>query len=291
MAITELKEAILLLKRMPSLWIPGIVGGILAAALWVTLNLSGTFFASRLLVIFGLVLLLFTTGMLVIIRNNEGDLRTMLAGGIRYYFRVLLPQLIIIFGVMLIFTLVMVTFSLIGASSDISMVTALTFGFMIPIVLLTFFYDTAAVFEEKKVFESIQRSIQLVMTHISDVITFLLVCAAISIGIIFILMIIWEAFLYDRLEPITLYNETQLQTFTPDQLIALIGPGVCGSRQLFSLSGFFYSSRFSIPIRHVSSGNWLAGLLSPSSRQPGTMTAKGVGININKQDHIFLSRV
>jgi hypothetical protein len=225
MAITELKEAIILLKRMPSLWIPGIVGGILAAALWVTLNLSGTFFASRLLVIFGLVLLLFTTGMLVIIRNNEGDLRTMLAGGIRYYFRVLLPQLIIIFGVMLIFTLVMVTFSLIGASSDISMVTALTFGFMIPIVLLTFFYDTAAVFEGKKVFESIQRSIQLVMTHISDVITFLLVCAAISIGIIFILMIIWEALLYERLEPITLYNETQLQTFTPDQLIALIGPG------------------------------------------------------------------
>jgi hypothetical protein len=225
MAITELKEAILLLKRMPSLWIPGIVGGILAAALWVTLNLSGTFFASRLLVIFGLVLLLFTTGMLVIIRNNEGDFRTMLTGGIRYYFRVLLPQLIIIFGVMLIFTLVMVTFSLIGASSDISMVTAITLGFMIPIVLLTFFYDTAAVFEERKVFESIRRSIQLVMTHISDVITFLLVCAAMSIVIIFILMIIWEAFLYDRLEPITLYNETQLQTFTPEQLIALIGPG------------------------------------------------------------------
>ena len=92
MAITELKEAIILLKRLPSLWIPGIVGGILTAALWVTLNLSGTFFAGRLLVIFGLVLLLFTTGLLVIIRNNEGDLRTMLTGGIRYYFRVLLPQ-------------------------------------------------------------------------------------------------------------------------------------------------------------------------------------------------------
>lgn len=225
MAITELKEAITLLKRMPSLWVPGIVGGILAAALWVTLNLSGTFFAGRLLVIFGLVLILFTTGMLVVIRNNEGDLRTMLAGGIRYYFRVLLPQLIIIFSVMLIFTLVMVTFGLIGASSDISMVIALTFGFMIPTVLLTFFYDTAAVFEEKKVFDSIRRSVQLVMTQINEVIAFLFVCAAISIGIIFVLMIIWEAFLYDKLEPITRYNETQLQTFTPDQLIALIGPG------------------------------------------------------------------
>ena len=225
MAITELKEAILLLTRMPSLWIPGIVGGILAAALWVTLNLSGNFFASRLLVIFGLVLLLFTTGMLVIIRDDEGDLRTMLAGGIRYYFRVLLPQLIIMFGVLIIVLLANITFGLVGATSDSSMVTALAIGFMIPTVLLTFFFDTAAVFEERKVFESIRRSIQLVMTHISDVITFLFVCAAISIGIIFILMIIWEAFLYDRLEPITLYNETQLQTFTPDQLIALIGPG------------------------------------------------------------------
>jgi hypothetical protein len=225
MAITELKEAITLLKQLPSLWIPGVVGGILTAALWITLNLSGTFFAGRLLVIFGLVLLLFTTGLLVIIRNNEGDIRTMLTGGIRYYFRVLLPQLIIIFGVILIFTLVMVTFSLIGAPSDVGMVTALTVGFMIPIVILTFFYDTAAVFEDRKVFDSIRRSIQLVMTHINDVIAFLFFCAAIIIGIIFLLMIIWEAFLYDKLEPITRYNETQLQAFTPEQLNAMIGPG------------------------------------------------------------------
>ena len=225
MAITELKEAINLLTRLPSLWIPGIVGGILTAALWLTLNLSGTFFAGRLLVIFGLVLLLFTTGLLVIIRNNEGDIRTMISGGISYYFRVLLPQIIIIFGIMLIVTLVMVTFSLIGVLSDIGMVTALTIGFMIPIVILTFFYDTAAVFEERKVFDSIRRSIQLVMLHINDVIAFLLICAAITIGVIFMLMIIWEAFLFDKLEPITRYNATQLQTFTPEQFIAMIGPG------------------------------------------------------------------
>ena len=239
MAITELKEAIILLKRISSLWIPGIVGGILAASLWVSLNLSGTFFATRLLIIFGLVLLLFTTGMLVLIRNNEGDFRTLFAGGIRYYFRVLLPQLFIIFGVMLIFTLVMVTFGLLGASSNISMVTALSFGVMIPIVLLTFFYDTAAVFEERKVFDSIRRSIQLVLTHINDVIAFLFVCAALSIGIIFMLMIIWEALLYDKLEPITRYNETQLQTFTPDQLISLIGPGGMWITAIILFTGVF----------------------------------------------------
>jgi hypothetical protein len=147
MAIAELKEALILLKRMPLLWIPGIIGGLLAAALWVIFNLAGTFFASRLLVISGLVLLVFTTGMLVIIRNNEGDIRTMLAGGIKYYFRVLLPQLVIIFGVMIIVILAIITFGFFGATSDISMVTALSIGFMIPTVILTFFYDTAAVFE------------------------------------------------------------------------------------------------------------------------------------------------
>ena len=225
MAIAELKEAMILLKRIPSLWIPGIVGGFLASALLLTFNLSGPFFASRLLVISALVLLLFTTGILATIRNNEGNSRTLLSGGMRYYFRVLLPQLIIIFGVMLIFTLVMVTLSLLGFASDISIMTALAFGFIIPTVILTFFSDTAAVFEERKVFDSIRRSIQLVKMHINDVIAFLFVCTIIVVGIMFTLMIVWEIFLYDKLEPISRFNETQLQAFNSDQLFALIGPG------------------------------------------------------------------
>jgi hypothetical protein len=163
--------------------------------------------------------------MLATIKKNEGNIRTLLEGGSRYYFRVLLPQLIIIFTVILIVTFVMITVSFIGATSDVSSITALTFGFLIPLIVLTIFYDTAAVFEDRKVFDSIRRSMQLVMTHLREVITFLFVCAVISIGIIFSLMIVWEAFLYDKLEPITRYNETQLQTFSPDQLITIIGPG------------------------------------------------------------------
>jgi hypothetical protein len=247
MAIAELKEALILLKRMPLLWIPGIIGGLLAAALWVIFNLAGTFFASRLLVISGLVLLVFTTGMLVIIRNNEGDIRAMLAGGIKYYFRVLLPQLVIIFGVMIIVILAIITFGLFGATSDISMVTALSIGFMIPTVILTFFYDTAAVFEDRRVFESLQRSIYLVFSHINDVVAFLFVCAVIFFGIIFSLMLVWEALLFDNLEPITRFNETQLQAFTPEQLVAMIGPGgmwitaVIIFAGLFMLIPLFYS--------------------------------------------------
>jgi hypothetical protein len=224
MALAELKEAISLLKRIPSLWIPGIVGGFLASALLLTFILSDPFFASRLLVICGLILLLFITGLFVTIRNNDGNSRTLLSGGIKYYFRVLLPQLIIIFGVMLIFTLVMITLSLVGFTSDGSIMTALAFGFIIPTVILTFFSDTAAVFEERKVFDSVRRSIQLVMTHIHDVIVFLFICMFIVIGTMFTLMIVWEIFLFDKLEPLSTYNETQLQAFNSDRFIALIGP-------------------------------------------------------------------
>ena len=83
---------------MPLLWIPGIVGGAFAAIIWLTLFISGAFFTSRLLVIFSLVLLFFTTGMLSVIRNNEATGRAFLTGGLNYYFRVLLPQIVIGFS-------------------------------------------------------------------------------------------------------------------------------------------------------------------------------------------------
>jgi hypothetical protein len=108
--------------------------------------------------------------------------------------------------------------------SDVSIVTALTFGFMIPTIILTFFYDTAAIFEDRRVFESIQRSIRLVFANLNEVIAFLFIYITIFIGIVLTLIIIWEAFLFDKLEPISRYNETQLQSFSPDQLIAIIGP-------------------------------------------------------------------
>jgi hypothetical protein len=198
MAIAELKEALTFLRQIPSLWIPGIVGGILAAAVWVSLNISGTFFASRLLVISLLVLHLFTTGILVLVRDRQGTTKTMLAGGIKYYFRVLLPQLVIVFCIMLVLTVVMITISLIGNTLDPSLVSALAFGFMIPAVVLTFFYDTAAVFEEKKVFESVKRSAQLVMTRINEVTVFLFIGGVMTFLIVFMLMIVWEGFLFEK---------------------------------------------------------------------------------------------
>jgi hypothetical protein len=209
---------------MPLLWIPGLVGGLLASALWISLNITGAFFTSRLIVIAGLILFVFISGMLAVIKDDGGDLRSLLSGGIRYYFRVLLPQLVICFCFILIVVIVLITLSFIGIPQDVGLMTALGIGIVIPTLIFTFFFDTAAVFEDRRVFDAIRRSIGLVNLHFGRVISFFCVCAALVFLISFTLMKIWEAVLYDKLEPLTRFNETQIQSFSAEQLAGMIGP-------------------------------------------------------------------
>jgi hypothetical protein len=223
MATAELKEAVALLVRMPLLWVPGLIGGAFAALIWLTLFVSGAFFTSRLLVIFSLVLLFFTTGMLSVIRNNEATGRALVMGGLNNYFRVLLPLLVLGFALLLVFILCTITFALLGLVSDIGLLTALTIGIMIPTLMLTFFFDTVAVFEDKRVFESIRRSILLVSEHMMEVLSFFVISALLCAGTIFCLMIVWEAILFDKLKPIMDFTDAQREAFTPDQLFAMIG--------------------------------------------------------------------
>ncbi|WP_321504169.1 hypothetical protein [uncultured Methanoregula sp.] len=228
MAVAEFKEALQLLGRTPVLWIPGLIAGGFAALIWVLVMLSGTFFASRVLVIAALILVLFLAGMLVSIKENASGPATLVKSGIRYYFRMLLPMLIIIFLVLIIFFLLVATLALMGISSDPALLGGITFGIMIPVMIFTFFFDTAAVLEDRPVFGAIQRSVELVTTHFTEVIAFFVISALAICCILFPLMIIWEAFLYDKLEPLTRYTETQIQAITPDQLITLLGKDSIG---------------------------------------------------------------
>ena len=223
MAVAELREAVGLLFRMPLLWIPGVIGGLFAAVLWLTLFVSDGFYTGRLFILFALVIIFLVTGMYANIRTDSMTIRGLAEGGLKYYFRVLLPHIVLGFVLLLVFILCTVVFSLLGLASDIGMITALTFGILIPTLMLTFFFDTAAVFEDRKVFESLQRSILLVSENMMDVISFFLVAAFVSFSVIFGLMIVWEAFLFDKLKPIMDFTEAQREAFTPDQLLSMIG--------------------------------------------------------------------
>ena len=223
MAIPELTRSIGLLARMPVLWVPGVVAGALAAILWLIFAFTGTFFAGRLLLISGLVLVLFITGMLCCIRDDNGSLNTLLREGARSYFRVLLPQLVIVFVLLLIFVLIVITMTLAGSAPDPVLTACITFIVMVPSLILTFFSDAAAVFENRGTFDAIRRSISLVGDHVNAAIAFFVVSIVLAGAILFCLMIAWEAALYDRLEPITHYTQAQIQAFTPDQLLTIIG--------------------------------------------------------------------
>jgi len=223
MTMAELKEACGLLIHKPVLWIPGLAGGLCAALLWLTYIFLGAFFAGRIIVIAGLVLLFFITGMIALIKQNDGSVQALIGTARRYYFRVLLPQLVVLFMILLVFVLVMLTLTLVGITPDPALLVFLSIGVALPSILLTFFADTAAVFEERKVFDAIQRSVDIVSQNMMQFITFILVSVFVCCGILFGLMVVWEALLYDKLEPITHYTEEQLIAFTPDQLLAMIG--------------------------------------------------------------------
>jgi len=225
MVLKELQEALRAVGQAPVLWIPGVVAGLLGAVLWILLNLAGTFFASRLVIISGLVMVLFVAGTFGLIRKNGSGAATMVREGVHYYFRVLLPWLVILFVLLLVFvTITLVTILSTGGSTDYEAMGLLAVIVMIPTLFLTFFCDIASVFEDLRVFVSLRRSIGIVAGHAREVLGFFVVCCVISFVDLFVFALIWEGLLYDKLEPLASYNETQFAAITSQQLVTLIGP-------------------------------------------------------------------
>ncbi len=223
MVLEELKEALGLLRQIPGLWIPGLVTGIFAAGIWMIYNYEGSFFASRFILICSLISIFLITGSYVMIMNGSGNIRELISGGIHYFFRVLLPLLVIIFCTLILVSLVAITFSFAGIPVNPEFVGIFAICILVPVIFFTTFFDTAAVFENLRVFDAIRRSIGLVTIQSGRVLGFFVISAAVCFAIIFSLMMVWEGVLYDKLEPLTRFNETQIAAFTPEQLVGMIG--------------------------------------------------------------------
>ncbi|OPY36079.1 MAG: hypothetical protein A4E35_02121 [Methanoregula sp. PtaU1.Bin051] len=223
MSLAALRETIDLLTTRPLLWLPGLACGLLAALIWIVFYVSGAFFAGRLLFFFLLVAIFFVAATYVSIRDEKPTVADMARGAKDYYFRLLTPTLVIAFGIVLVFVLVILTLAMFGTQPDYGILTFLTFGIVLPTVMLTYFYDCAVVLEERKVFESLQRSMEIVTANLFSILLFYISCFIIFCVTGFAFFVAWTAALADRLEPITHYNDTQLAAFTIDQLVPLIG--------------------------------------------------------------------
>ncbi|MEN6610842.1 MAG: hypothetical protein ABFC24_08360 [Methanoregulaceae archaeon] len=239
----SLAEALGLLRDHPVLWVPGIVAGACTSGGLLLESMYGTFFAGKLAFLFLFVILFFVAAALGAIQAGEYSGAGFLKQGAARYFRVLVPSLVISFTVIVLLLLIVTTLAAIGLTGQIALI-ALVAVFLVTVILfLTFFYDTAAVFEGKRTFESIRRSIELVSRAPGQVLGFYLVSLVILFGITFVALIAWTGLLFDKLEPFATMNMTEASAMTPESFVSLLGAdGILITAVVYFLIVFISSS-------------------------------------------------
>ena len=138
------------------------------------LTLQGeTFFSVRLVVLEYLALPFLLAGAYGVLREADSSSRRLLDEGVKNYFRVLLPALMVAFAAVLLLFALFVPLSLVGGAAATDLAIGATIVVLIPVAVFLSLYDTAACFEGLGVFASLRRSVALVLAHIWEVVVFL----------------------------------------------------------------------------------------------------------------------
>jgi hypothetical protein len=221
-----LSEALSRLADTPVLWITGLyLGGLFALGILSEAD-GNTVLGARIL-FFGLCALpFFLGGTYGALRDGGKGIQGYLAAGTRYYFRILLAGSLIIAAAFFTVFLIMVPFTLLGGS-PLAYFPAALLGVGIPFAFFTFFFDTAAVFEDRKVLDSIRRSVEFVTGSPGRTLSFYLVNLAFVFLAVFFGLFFWSIIIAERLQPLVETNLTAVQNMTGPELLDLIGiPGI-----------------------------------------------------------------
>ncbi len=256
MTLKSVTGAASLLRRYPVLWSVGLVMGALAVLDLIVPVYGGAFYTEPLALLQALVMPFLAGGVYGTVRAETFSAGEFLRSGKAYYFRILLPALVLLFGVILTVFLLAIPLAFLGAGAAAGM-TPLLFGVLVSIAFFTFFYDTVAVFEETNVFESIRRSIEFVMNNLGSVLVFYLVNIVVLASLGFAGLLAWTAVFADRLEPLTRMTSAELQTVMPEDILALIGTeGIWISAVVYAVvivlfSAFLYAYKASFFKNHA----------------------------------------
>ena len=248
----SLREALARMADTPALWITGLyLGGIFALDLLIPAT-GNTILGARIGFLGLCALPFFIGGMYGAIKGDDRGIRGYLGAGARYYFRILIAGTVILAAALLTVILVMVPFTLLGGS-PLEFLPAALLGVAIPFAFFTFFFDTAAVFEDRKVLDSIRRSVEFVTGSPLRAVIFYLLSLVLGFLIFLPASVLWSFIIADRIEPLVGANITVLQNMTATQLVEIIGvPGLeagavigflavtFGATLLFSFKACFY---------------------------------------------------
>jgi hypothetical protein len=221
MVLASLQEAVRLL-RSPASWLPGLALGLFAGSSFALESVVGLFIAERIFILEMVIFPFFLAGLYHQVKSGERTFSSFTQGGASGYFRVLLPSVVLIFGILVTILLLLIPLLIIGIGEMILPFMAASVS--VTILFFTSFYDTAAIIEERRVFDSIRRSVEFVIQHARDCVIFYIAVIVISGVIVFGIMIIWTAALYDQILPLASFNATQIQEFAIEQFNALLGP-------------------------------------------------------------------
>ena len=222
----SLREAFARMEDTPALWITGLYLGALFAVEILLQALGNTVFGARIGFLGLCALPFFLGGAYGAIRGEGTGIHGYLGAGARYFFRILLAGAVIVSAALLTAFLVAVPVTFLGGSIQDTGTLALL-GVGTPFAFFTFFSDTAVVFEDRKVLDSIRRSVAFVTGNPGGAVAFYLVNLAIGMLILFLSLVIWSFTVADRLQPLVDANQTLFQNLSAEQLVNLIGvPGL-----------------------------------------------------------------
>lgn len=209
--------------RYPVIWLAGgVYAALEAVLLWLALA-GETFFSTRLLVLEYLLLPFLLAGAYGVLRESDGSPRRLLAEGVKNYFRVLLPALVVAFALGVLLLVLVAPLSAVGGAVDLIAVAAI--AVVVPVAILLSLYDTAACFEGLGVFASLRRSASLVLAHLGAVMLFLVTTIAVLGLLGLALAVAWTAALFPRLEPLATMPASEVAALGQAGFAEMIGSG------------------------------------------------------------------
>jgi hypothetical protein len=224
MVLASLREALRLVIAIPVLWVTGLATGTIGSTWILVMYYGGAFIAGRVAVLLLILLPLFLAGSLGTIRTGDGSFPAFLSSARHGYFQVLLPFAVVLAAAFLTLFVVMIPASLLsgGAMAAAGLVIP---GVLIPFAFFTCFSAAAAVMEDRKVLDSIRRSVEFTLRHSMKTLLFFLANLAILFGALILALLAWSILLAEQLAPLTLMNATELAVLTPSDLAGIVGTG------------------------------------------------------------------
>lgn len=228
------------LIHTPLLWISGIyTGTCMTGVIW--LEFSGNMFLAGKIAMLAFIAFPFFVGMTNhILNTGESSARSLLTAGLKNFFPIILPCIMLGGMMFLMVLLLSIPLSIMGFGEDPYTLSGLMLGVSIPALIFSLYIDNVAVCEKRKIFDTLKRSMELVGLNFFGAIGYYITSALFFVAVSLFGAFLWGIILADKFTRFIGMNMTTQQEtfsqFTMTDWQTLIGPeGVIVTSVIFGI--------------------------------------------------------